>query len=133
MADAPDLIAEMQAVNDGRAFDRVIVCNGSTASAAQALQLVDDGGSVLFFASPLPGETLDLPVNDLWRRCVTIVHSYAGPPEEMRQALDAIASGAIDVASLVTHRLGLSEIQRGFELTANPGESLKVIVRPHEG
>jgi L-iditol 2-dehydrogenase len=126
-----ELVERMRADNGGNGFDRVLVCNGSPISAAQALQLVGDGGCVLFFASPKPGETLELPVNELWRRCVTIVHSYAGPPAEMKLALAAIAAGDVAVTPLITHRLGLDQIQRGFELTAAAGESLKVIVHPH--
>lgn len=129
----PQLVDTMRTENGGHGFERVLVCNGAAASAAQALQLVDDGGTVLFFASPGPGQTLELPVSDLWRRCVAIVHSYAGPPAEMQLALRAIAAGDVAVTPLITHRLGLAQIQRGFELTAAAGESLKVIVHPHAG
>ena len=59
-----------------------------------------------------------------------IVHSYAGPPAEMRVALDLIAARRVDVASMVTHRLPLAEAGVGFQLMTRASDSLKVIVLP---
>ncbi len=48
----------------------------------------------------------------------------------MRTALDLIAAGRLDLASMVTHRLGLAETGVGFGLVIEGGDSLKVIVEP---
>jgi L-iditol 2-dehydrogenase len=69
-------------------------------------------------------------MNDLWKRGISIVHSYAGPPADMERALGLIASKSIDVVPMITHRLGLAETQEGFRLTTQADESLKVIVEP---
>ena len=47
----------------------------------------------------------------------------------MRAAYDLIASGAIDVLALVTHRLSLDETGRALELQRR-GEALKAVVQP---
>ena len=86
-------------------------------------------GSVVFWA--VGRETSDdLDVNDLWKRCVTLTHSYAGPPDDMRAALDLIAKGSVDVAAMVTHRLPLAETAEGFRLAREGGVALKVIIDP---
>ena len=77
-----------------------------------------------------PGESLTLPMNSLWKRGVSLVHSYAGPPGDMRIALDWIAAGSIDVATMVTHRVGLAETGVGYRLMQQAGASLKVVVEP---
>jgi len=69
-------------------------------------------------------------MNDLWRRGVNIVHSYAGPPADMRAALDLIAAGRIDVTSMITHRLPLAETAEGFRLMLDDPQALKIIIRP---
>ncbi len=120
----------LRAANGGRLADRVLVCTGARAALEEALALIDHGGSLLVFAPLLPGETLTLDVNDLWKRGISIVHSYAGPPEDMRLALDWIATPKIDVASMVTHRLPLEETGAGFRLVAASGDSLKVLIEP---
>jgi L-iditol 2-dehydrogenase len=61
---------------------------------------------------------------------VAIVSSYAGPPADMKTALEAIAAGRIDVSQLITHRLPLSETAAGFRLVSEAGPSLKVIIEP---
>jgi len=116
--------------NEDRLADRVLVCTGARPALEGALALIDHGGSLLVFAPLLPGETIELDVNDLWKRGVSIVHSYAGPPEDMRLALDWIEAGKIDVVSMVTHRLPLSGTGAGFQLVAAGGDSLKVLIEP---
>jgi L-iditol 2-dehydrogenase len=128
-ADA-DVVAAIRRANGGRGVDRVIVCAGARAAMDQALGLVEGGGSVLLFAPLAPGDSLSLDVNDLWLRGVSLVTSYAGPPADMRTALELIAHRRVDPGPLVTHRLGLAETGLGFRLTATAGDSLKVIVEP---
>jgi L-iditol 2-dehydrogenase len=125
-----DVPARIREANDGRAADLVIVCTAAPAAVGQALRAVDRGGTILFFALFPPGTTFPFPVHELGRDGITIVHSYAGPPADMRAALDAIASRRVDVASLITHRLPLAATAEGFRLVAEAGESLKVIVEP---
>lgn len=111
-------------------YEHVIVCTAAPAAFDQALRLVDLGGTVTLFA-PLPrGTRWSVDQTDLWLRNVTLRHSYAGPPAEMAQALELIASDEIDVGSMITHRLPLSRIQEGFDLMRAGGDCLKVLVKP---
>lgn len=126
----PDAVRAILEANGGRGVERVLVCTAARAAFEQALQLVDRGGSVLCFAPMAPGETVALPMLELWQRGASIVHSYAGPPADMRRALDLIAARRVDVAALVTHRLGLAEAAEGFRLTAAADRSLKIILEP---
>jgi L-iditol 2-dehydrogenase len=126
----PDVVARVREANEGRGVDRVLVCTAAKPALEQALDLVDHGGSILYFALPAPGETLEFPAHDLWKRGVSIVHTYAGPPADMRTALELMANKRVDVTPMITHRLGLAETQEGFRLTAAAGESLKVIIDP---
>jgi L-iditol 2-dehydrogenase len=133
-ADA-DVPAGIREANDGRLADLVIVCTGAVAAIDQAFKSVDRGGTVLLFAPADPGVTYPFPLHDIWFNGTNIVHSYAGPPADMRTALGLIADRRVDVASMVTHRLGLSETGAGFALMlgdggGGDGVSLKVIVEP---
>jgi L-iditol 2-dehydrogenase len=125
-----DVPARIQEANLGRAADLVIVCTAALAAVGQALHAVDRGGTVLFFALFQPGLTFPFPVYELGKDGITIVNSYAGPPDDMRTALDAIAARKVDVAPLITHRLPLDRTGEGFRLVEDAGESLKVIIEP---
>lgn len=125
-----DVVAGLREANHGRLAERVLICTAARPAVEQALQMVDDGGSVLFFAPLLPNETFPLPSNDLWKRGVSLVHSYAGPPAEMREAIELLAARRVDVTGMITDRLPLAETQRGFALMEQADESLKVIIEP---
>jgi L-iditol 2-dehydrogenase len=110
--------------------DQVLVCAAAPAVIPQALELVEPGGTILFFAPFEPGSTYPMPMFDIWKNNVSIVHSYAGPPADMAVAMEMIAAGRVDVAGMITHRLPLSETARGFELMLQAGESLKIVIEP---
>jgi len=42
-----------------------------------------------------------------------------------------LAAHAIEVDSLITHRLPLAEIAKGFQLVLECSEAVKVIIMPH--
>jgi len=114
----------------GEGADLVVVCTAARPAIEQSFGCVDREGTIVFFAPLPPGETVTLPMWDLWRDCVDIVHSYAGPPADMRRAIDLIAERRVDVGSLVTHRLGLAETGRGFDLMVEARRSLKIVIEP---
>jgi L-iditol 2-dehydrogenase len=124
-----DLPARLRAANGGRLADRVIVCTAAAAQ-RQAVALAEPGGTVLFFAPCNPGETVALPLFDLWRDEITITFSYAASGDDLVAALELIRSGRVPVADLISHRLPLTDAGRGFALTARGVESLKVILHP---
>ena len=125
-----DISEQIRQVNDGRGADVVIVCAGALSAMEQALDCVDRGGTILFFAAPTPEEVLKVPVNQFWRNGVTLVPTYAGAPADCAAALDLIARKTVPVADMITHRLPLEKIQEGFRLVQRSRESLKVIIEP---
>jgi len=126
--DIPEKIRE---INKGMLADRVIVCTGARTALIQALKSVERGGIVLFFAPTDPNVTIPLSLNEVfWRNEVTLTSSYAGSPAEHVAALQIIRSKVISVKNMITHRLGLADTGFGFQLVADPKDSLKVIIEP---
>jgi L-iditol 2-dehydrogenase len=126
-----DIPAEVRRVNNGWLADKVLVCTGATSANLQALESVERGGTVLFFAPTDPGVTLPVSVNELFfRNDITLTTSYAGSPADHVTALELIRAGRIDVAKMITHRLSLSETSKGFQLVAEVQNSIKVIIEP---
>jgi L-iditol 2-dehydrogenase len=120
-------------VADGRLADLVVVCSGATSAIEQALESVDRGGTILFFAPTEPGVTVPLSLNDLfWRNEITLTSSYGGSPADYAAALDLIKAGRTSLQEMITHRLGLAETGLGFQLVARAQDSLKVIVEPQK-
>lgn len=119
--------------NQGRGADLVIVCASARAAFEQALAAVARGGTILIFAPTGAGETLTLPVNELfWRRDLTITTTYAGSPADCVAALDLIANNRLRVTEMITHRFGLADTVIGSTLVAEGKESIKIIINPQE-
>jgi L-iditol 2-dehydrogenase len=116
----------------GQSADVVMICTSAVSAVEQAWKCVDKGGAVVFFAVPDPDKTVTVPVNDFWTKEVRILTSYYCGPPDIKEAIHLIKTGAIKTDDLVTHKLPLSEIGKGFQLVAEGRESLKVIINPHE-
>ena len=125
-----DVPARFRELNGGRGADQVIICTAAQAAVEQAFRTVERGGTVLMFALPDPDTVYAVPLSDLWKDDVSLVHSYAGAPADIREALDLIATGRVDVAPMITHRMGLAETGDAFRLVLAAGESLKIIIEP---
>jgi L-iditol 2-dehydrogenase len=125
-------LAELvRGANSGRLADFVFVCASPDPAIAGAFASVERGGTVLFFAPREPGETYPMPLFDLWRDGVTIKNSYASCPGDTALALELISAGRVGVEDMITNRLALGEAQRGFDLVASAGDSIKVIIECH--
>ncbi len=110
--------------------DLVAVCAGSPQAVEKAFSLAERGGTVLLFAPLPPGTSLAFPVWEIWHDGLTVATSYAGSPADMRLALDLLRTRRVEVEDMITHRLPLEEIGKGFALVAQARESLKVIIYP---
>lgn len=129
--DAKDnLPQKLKEVNNGRLADQVVVCTGATSAALTALDCVESGGTILFFAVPDPSVKLPVPINQFWRNEITMRTSYGAAPKDLEDSLKVLATGRLNVKDMITHRLSLREAQEGFRLMAEAGQSLKVLLEP---
>ncbi|MDD4980948.1 MAG: zinc-dependent dehydrogenase [Candidatus Omnitrophica bacterium] len=124
---------KLRKLNNGRLADLVIVSTGSPSAIRQALESIERGGTVLFFAPTEKGSEIPLLFNELfWRTEITLTSSYAGSPSDYKEALGLIASKKLNLSGMITHRFGLAETAKGFQLVAQGGESIKVIIFPQK-
>ena len=77
-----------------------------------------------------PDVEVTIPINYFWTREIRVLTSYYCGPPDIKDALMLIESGQIDVEDMITHRLPLTEIIKGFELVTQQSDSLKVIIEP---
>jgi len=119
---------DMKSINDDRLADAVIVCAAAGKAVEDALSSVDRKGKILFFA--VPRTHIMLPSLRFWRDEMTVTFSYGAAPCDIQEAIKLIKRKKVDVRGMITHRIPLSDIQRGFRLASEAKESLKVIVVP---
>ena len=77
-----------------------------------------------------PGEEIPMHLFDLWNKQVKMVSTYAGAPQDIKEAITLIQTKKVNVTDLISHKLPLSEAAKGFQLVANAQDSIKVILYP---
>jgi L-iditol 2-dehydrogenase len=127
---AEDVAGRLLEANDRKA-DVVILCTSAMSAVDQAWKCVDKGGVIVFFAVPGPDKQITVPLNDFWTQEIKILTSYYCGPPDIDDAIDLINSETIRVDDMITHRLPLKDIIRGFQLVLDGKESIKVIIQPN--
>jgi L-iditol 2-dehydrogenase len=122
---------ELKKINGGRLADQVILCKGTASAALTALECVDKGGTILFFAVPDPTVRIPVPVTEFWRNEITLRTCYGAAPRDLEESLAVLAQKKLNVADMITHRFSIQQAAEGFRLMAEAGESLKVIIEPN--
>lgn len=130
--DAKEALAQkLKEANEDRLADQVIVCTGATQAALTALECVDKGGTILFFAVPDPSVKIPVPITEFWRNEITLKTSYGAAPRDLEESLALLTQKKLNVEDMITHRLRLDQAAEGFRLVAGAGESLKVVLEPN--
>jgi len=97
----PDAIgAELRRATEGRGADVVICGPGAPGPLRDALPLTAAGGTVVMFTPLEPGIAFAFDANDLYFRDLHLVASYSCGPNDTREALAAIARGAVTAERL---------------------------------
>jgi L-iditol 2-dehydrogenase len=109
--------------------DVAVVCTPRADAIAAGFAAVAPGGVLCLYAPPPPGEPLGLDGHALYIGEIDVCASYSAGPGDMRAALALIAGGRVDPLPFVTHRVGLHETDRAFQL-ARSGEAIKALVLP---
>jgi len=117
------IISEQPASQD---FDVVVDCTGSPEGFRIGLGLVRPRGTLVLKTTCTGQQAVDLTpvvVNE-----ITVLGSRCG---SMSEALSALARKEIEVASMISHVLPLSEGLKAFQLAAEP-ECIKVLLKVGE-
>ncbi len=118
----------LREINKGRLADRVIICTGAKSATEQAFESYEQGGKIIFFATPPENEKTEIEWYTHWRNGLTTKVTYGATPKSNQTAFELIRHNVINVDGMITHKLPLEEILQGFKL-ASKGEGLKFIIK----
>lgn len=122
----------LKGINKGRLADKVIICAGAKSATEQAFQSYEQGAEIIFFATPPENEKVEIDWYEHWRNGITIKPTYGASPEANKTAFSLIKNKVIKVDEMITHKLPLEEIAKGFEIASEGKDCLKVIIEPHK-
>jgi L-iditol 2-dehydrogenase len=125
-----DVVDAILKLTEGRGADVVITAAAAGAAQEQAVQMAARQGRISFFGGlPKDKPMIALDSNLVHYRELTIVGANGSSPQHNKEALQLIATGAVPVQDLITHRLPLDRALDAFGIVAR-GEAIKVTVEP---
>lgn len=125
--DRSDIAAEIS-LREPLLVDTVFECSGDPAALDQAVELLRPGGRLVVVGIP-PSPRISIDIHSLRRKEITFLnvrrqrHSFS-------EAVEFIAGGGTDPRFMLTHRFGVDEAARAFELTAGYRDGvIKTVIR----
>lgn len=129
-ASETDLVQEVRSLTDGKGADVVITATPAPIASVQAVEMARKGGRILIFGGlPKDDSKPGADMNLIHYQGLHVIGTTTLAPRHQQVALQLIASGRIPVEELITHRLPLSEFEKGVDLALN-GKALKVVFLP---
>jgi len=105
----------------------VIVGPGNESALTLAWNLIAPDGTIVLFTPTPPEVRYPYDWHTAYFREIRLVPSYSAGPNDMRQALALLVDG-LPVERLITHRLAMSEVPKGYQLLRE-ASALKVVVQ----
>ncbi len=119
---------EEQELAIGGAADGILLCTPQVPVSSALIPFLAPRGRICVFSGMPPSLSQgSFDWNALHYRELTICGSYGSTSKNNRKAFELITSGQVPAMGLITHRIALSEISRGLELTSKH-EGLKCVI-----
>lgn len=125
--DKEDLLNVVQALTHGIGVDSVFELSGAMEALVEGTKAVKKGGKV-FMVGLFQKPTAFL-FTPLVRRETTLQGVFNYTPETWKKAISVVSTGKINLDALITHRIAINEIEKGFQLIEQK-RAVKVIVTP---
>lgn len=121
----PDAADQVRDATGGGA-DVTIECAGTVATLGRAVEVTRPGGRILAFGTIAERQGA-LPFYDLYHKELTITNARGARLEDFPVAIEAAASGRVQLTPLVTHHVSLADVADAFTGDRFAG-ALKVVV-----
>jgi L-iditol 2-dehydrogenase len=108
--------------------DKVFIAAKDISAMKLGMNLVNKGGTVMFFATPKPEESIEIFPSHIFFNEITITSTYSANHLDTRMALDLIASGDVWAEKIVSHTYPIEELSDAILQTVSRQESLKCVV-----
>jgi S-(hydroxymethyl)glutathione dehydrogenase/alcohol dehydrogenase len=125
--DAAELAAEL---TGGQGFDYAFEVVGRAGTARAAYDLARRGGTVVVVGVGTADDTMQVSMNELPAGSKKLMGSFYGGTDVPRQLETLIAlwrAGRLDLESMITSRLSLDDINKGFDVMRT-GDALRTVV-----
>jgi alcohol dehydrogenase len=130
-ASAPDVVEQVKELSSG-GVDFAFEMAGSVKALELAYKITRRGGTTVTASLPHPSHMMSLPATNLVAEERTLKGSYVGscvPPRDIPRFISLYRQGLLPVDRLMSDRIGLDQINEGFDRLAD-GASVRQILVP---
>jgi L-iditol 2-dehydrogenase len=124
-----DLVGQVKALTGDRGADVTIEAVGKPETWETAIRATRKGGTTVLFGGCPAGTTASIDTGLVHYGELTLRGVFHHTPSDVRNALELISTGQVKVAPLITHRMGLAEVEAALRLMQN-GTAIKVAITP---
>lgn len=124
-----DPVSQVKALTDNRGADVTIEAVGKPETWELAVQATRKGGTTVLFGGCPAGSTASIDTGMVHYGELTLKGVFHHTPSDVRESLRLISTGQVNVASLVTHRMKLTEVEAALRLMQK-GTAIKVAITP---
>jgi threonine dehydrogenase-like Zn-dependent dehydrogenase len=103
---------------------------GSGESLLRAIEMVRQGGTIVYASLTGRGVRTPVPLDDLVWKQIRLQAVLSKTPEAGDLAQAYLRTGRVAIERLITHRLPLDRAAEAMELAGRGGEALKVVLVP---
>ena len=127
--DVPASIAE---ITHGEMADVVVETAGRPETADQMFKVVRTQGLVALFGLPHDEDVIPFDYNAMMTKLPTIIVTVgartADPTKHIKECVDLVAQGRLDLSYMVTHRLGFDDVQKAYDMYSEKTDGVIKVV-----
>ena len=126
---AEERLEQVRDLTDGVGPDVVIETAGAPAVFAEALSMMRRGGKLVEVGHYTDPGPVEIHPHVICNKEADILGVWAYPPIQFKAALSFLAGTDAPLEALITHRMGLEEIEQAITMTGTEGV-LKIAIEP---
>lgn len=125
-------VEAVRALTGGRGVDEAFECSGAAGTLTQAIRMVKKGGKVSLIGVPADSKMIEaVPFHYIVHNEILVTGSRADP-NTMWKAMGMMASGALNVKDLITHRFPIERYEEALDVFIHRKDNaVKVVIEPN--
>lgn len=124
-----DLDTAISQATSHRGADVLIECTGQAGVWQASIRATAPGGITLLFGGCPGGTQVDFPMDEIWRKALTVLGVFHFTPEAVAEARRHLSSGLLPVKHLITEIRPMSDFENIFR-DLGEGKAVKYGIMP---
>jgi L-iditol 2-dehydrogenase len=128
-AQIEDSVKKVKDLTNNRGADVIIECVGLPQTWESSIEMISPAGTVVLFGGAPSGTKFSVDTRKMHYEDITIKGIFHHTPACVKQAIDLIASGIVNVKPLISKEMPLNQVEDALN-EMQKGETIKIAIIP---